>query len=79
MEREIPLDGGRVTKGIVRVGDTVRRPPTFNSPFVHKLLEHLEASGFDAAPRSNGFDEFGRDVFLYIQGDVPMPPSFGMA
>lgn len=33
MESEIPLEGGRVTKGVVRVGNTVRRPPTFNSPF----------------------------------------------
>lgn len=70
MESEIPLDGGRVTKGVLRVGETVRRPPTFNSPFVHKLLEHLAASGFDAAPRSHGCDEFGRDVFSYIEGEV---------
>ncbi len=71
MENEIPLEGGRVTKGVVRVGDTVRRPPTFNSLFVHKLLQHLAASGFDAASRSHGSDEFGRDVFSYIEGDVP--------
>ncbi len=76
MEGEIPLDGGRVTKGVVRVGDTVRRPPTFNSPFVHKLLEHLAASGFDAAPRSEGCDELGRDVFTYIDGDVPRDLSW---
>ncbi|MGM5056090.1 phosphotransferase [Rhizobium sp. 814_E9_N1_1] len=76
MESEIPLNGGRVSQGVVRVGATVRRPPTFNSPFVHKLLQYLAASGFDAAPRSNGFDEFGRDVFSYIQGDVPLDLSW---
>jgi len=76
MESEIPLNGGRVTKDVVRVGDTVRRPPTFNSPFVHKLLEHLAASGFDAAPRSSGCDEFGRDIFTYIDGDVPRDLSW---
>jgi len=71
MESEISLEGGRVTKGVVRVGDTVRRPPTFNSPFVHQLLQYLSASGFDAAPQSKGIDEFGRDVFSYVEGDVP--------
>lgn len=65
-----------MSQGVVHVGDTVRRPPTFNSPFVHKLLQHLAASGFDAAPRSNGFDEFGRDVFSYIEGDVPRDLSW---
>ncbi|MBX4896829.1 phosphotransferase [Rhizobium bangladeshense] len=71
MQGEISLNGGRVSQGVVRVADMVRRPPTLHSPFVHKLLQHLAASGFDAAPRSNGFDELGRDVFSYIEGDVP--------
>ncbi|MFS2176738.1 phosphotransferase [Rhizobium pisi] len=76
MESEIPLSGGRVSQEVVRVGDTVRRAPTFNSPFVHKLLQHLAASGFDAAPRSISSDELGRDVFSYIQGDVPKDLSW---
>ncbi|MDE8762587.1 phosphotransferase [Rhizobium sp. CBK13] len=76
MESEIPLNGGRVSQGVVRVGETVRRPPTFNSPFVHKLLQHLVVAGFDAAPRSRGYDEFGRDVFSYIEGEVPRDLSW---
>ncbi|UWU29185.1 phosphotransferase [Rhizobium sp. WSM1274] len=76
MEAEFPLSGGRVSKGVVRAGDTVRRPPTFNSPFVHKLLQHLAALNFDAAPRSYGCDEFGRDVFSYIGGEVPADLSW---
>ncbi|MFF1916255.1 hypothetical protein ACFVYE_32640 [Streptomyces sp. NPDC058239] len=40
-ELEIPLTGGRITKGVVRVGDTVRRPVGPHSPFVHRLLRHL--------------------------------------
>ena len=48
---EVPLRGGRVTAGVVRVGETVRRPPTANSDFVKRLLGHLASKGFDGAPR----------------------------
>ncbi|TBY68957.1 aminoglycoside phosphotransferase family protein [Rhizobium leguminosarum bv. viciae] len=73
---EIPLNGGRVTQGVVRVGDTVRRPPTYNSPFIHQLLEHLENAGFEGAPRSMGYDNVRRDTFSYIEGDVPKDLSW---
>jgi hypothetical protein len=68
---EIPLRGGRVTAGIVRIGHTVHRPATANSTFVHQLLGHLEIKGFEGAPTSLGTDEYGRDVFSFIEGDVP--------
>jgi hypothetical protein len=68
---EIPLAGGRITPGVVRVGDTVRRPTNPNSPFVHKLLLHLEAVGFYAAPRFLGIDEQGREILSYREGEVP--------
>lgn len=67
----IPLRGGRVTPGIVRIGDTVRRPPTTNSEFVRLLLQHLAARGFGAAPACLGTDEQGRDVLAFIDGEVP--------
>lgn len=52
---EVPLEGGRVNVGgVVRVGDTVRRPLRENSPFVHELLLQLERAGFDGAPRFLG-------------------------
>jgi Ser/Thr protein kinase RdoA (MazF antagonist) len=70
-EGEIHLHGGRTTPEVVRVGDTVRRPPTPNSDFVARLLVHLAATGFDAAPRHLGSDAQGRDVFSYLDGDVP--------
>ena len=38
---EIPLRGGRVSQGLVRIGDTVRCPRTVNSTFVRRLLHHL--------------------------------------
>jgi Ser/Thr protein kinase RdoA (MazF antagonist) len=65
-----------MTKGVVRIGDTVRRPATGNSGFVRGLLVHLAANGFAAAPTSLGTDERGRDIFSYIPGDVPADLAF---
>jgi aminoglycoside phosphotransferase (APT) family kinase protein len=70
-EPEIPLSGGRVTAGVVRVGDTVRRPPTANSPFVRRLLQHIRNAGFAGAAVPLGADGQGREVFTWIAGDVP--------
>ncbi|MCX5048270.1 MULTISPECIES: aminoglycoside phosphotransferase family protein [unclassified Streptomyces] len=73
-DEEMPLAGGRVTEGVVRVGDTVRRPSTASSTFVGALLTHLERYGFEGAPRYLGTDEKGRDILTYISGWVP--PTF---
>jgi aminoglycoside phosphotransferase (APT) family kinase protein len=70
-DAEVPLTGGRLTEGVVRVGNTVRRPTGRHSPFVHRLLRHLEAVGFDGAPRLLGVDEGGREVLSFIDGWVP--------
>lgn len=70
---EVPLVGGNVSAGVVRVGDTVRRPAGFWSASVHAYLRHLEAVGYEGAPRSLGFDERGRHVVEHVEGDVPMP------
>jgi aminoglycoside phosphotransferase (APT) family kinase protein len=56
---------------VVRVGDTVRRPAGANTPFVRRLLDHLEAVGFDAAPRFLGLDERGRETLEFLPGYVP--------
>ena len=53
---EIPLADGSMTT-VVRVGDTVRRPVGRWTPAVHSLLRHLEAVGFEGAPRVLGFDD----------------------
>jgi aminoglycoside phosphotransferase (APT) family kinase protein len=68
---EVPLGGGWVTAGVVRVGETVRRPAGPNSQLVAALLLHLEAVGFDGAPRFLGYDERGREILQFIEGDVP--------
>jgi Ser/Thr protein kinase RdoA (MazF antagonist) len=56
---------------VVRVGETVRRPAGANTPFVRRLLDHLAAVGFDAAPRFLGRDERGREILSFLPGDVP--------
>ena len=71
---EIPLAGGDVTEGVVRIGDTVRRPVGPHSPLVHALLAHLESVGFAGAPRFLGIDGFGREVLSYIDGEVAGRP-----
>ncbi|MFI7640541.1 phosphotransferase [Nonomuraea sp. NPDC049400] len=65
---EIPLQGGDVTDGVVRVGDTVRRPASTSTPAVHALLRHLEAARFEGAPRALGMDELGREILTYVPG-----------
>jgi aminoglycoside phosphotransferase (APT) family kinase protein len=67
---EIPLRGF-VTLGTVRVGDTVRKPALGRTTFVVELLRHLEAVDFDGAPRFLGFDDRGRLMLSYVEGDVP--------
>jgi aminoglycoside phosphotransferase (APT) family kinase protein len=76
-QAEVPLAGGDVTGGVVRVGDTVRRPVGPHSPLVHALLTHLESVGFEGAPRFLGIDGSGREVLSYVDGEVagrPRPP-----
>lgn len=67
---EVPLGGGASLDGVVRVGDTVRRPPQHATQLMRDVLQHLERVGFDAAPRWLGFDEQGRDVLSWIDGDT---------
>ncbi|GHO88672.1 phosphotransferase [Dictyobacter formicarum] len=69
-EAEIPLSGGNVSSGIVRVGQTTRRPLGFWSPVVQSLLRHLEEQGFAGAPRFLGIDQQGREILSFIEGEM---------
>jgi hypothetical protein len=71
---EVPLPRGDVTEGVVRVGDTVRRPRGPWSSSVAAYLRHLQQVGFDGAPRYIGLDERGRDVLEFVAGEVPGQP-----
>lgn len=68
-EPEDALEGGNLST-VVRVGDTVRRPSGSWTPAVHALLAHLEARGFDAAPRALGLDEHGREILSFVPGET---------
>lgn len=69
MTEEQRLPGGN-TGGAVRIGSTVRRTAGPWTPSVHALLRHLEAAGFDRAPRVLGFDDQGREVLTFLPGEV---------
>ena len=68
---EEPLKGGRVTPGVVRVGETVRRPQSANGAFVHQVLRHLAAKGRKNTPAFLGTDEKDREILSYLPGEVP--------
>ncbi|MBA3366003.1 MAG: phosphotransferase [Actinobacteria bacterium] len=76
MNGEIDLGGGRVTEGVVRSGDTVRRSAGAWTPTVHAYLQHLERRGFDGAPRVLGVDAEGREILTFIEGEVPSSSSW---
>nr|WP_234341456.1 aminoglycoside phosphotransferase family protein [Streptomyces sp. NRRL S-646] len=77
-EDEQPLSGGNVSDGVVRIGDTVRRPAGPWTPAVHALLTHLHEAGFHAAPRPLGIDDQGREVLTFVPGAVIWPDRFAL-
>ncbi|MFE0465507.1 aminoglycoside phosphotransferase family protein, partial [Kitasatospora sp. NPDC058965] len=54
---------------VERIGRTVHRPVGPWTPAVHDLLHHLEAVGYELAPRVLGFDDQGREVLTWIDGE----------
>lgn len=72
---EIPLsDGEPSVAGSVLIDGRVHRRSGPWTPAVHALLTHLEAKGFDGAPRVVGFDEAGREVLTWVEGEAPVMP-----
>lgn len=67
---EQPLSGGAQSRGIVRVGATVRRPRQDGAELRQALLRHLEAVGFSGAPRALCYDDQGREVVSFVEGQV---------
>lgn len=68
------LTGDGVTQGIVRIGDTVRRPQRLFSLTVQAYLAHLRDTGFSGVPLPLGIDEQGREVLSFVPGEVPRNP-----
>ena len=59
---------------VVRVGDTVRRPARPFTATIQTYLKHLHDRGFHDAPTPLGYDDQGREVLSFINGDVPQEP-----
>jgi hypothetical protein len=59
---------------VVRVGNTVRRPARDFSDTVQSYLAHLHAVGVDFVPKPLGYDQHGREVLSFVEGDVPVEP-----
>lgn len=70
MDKETELTGGRVTKGVVRCGNTVYRPLCGNSPFVHEVLTFLESINITSVPYFRGHNS-GREMLTFIEGTCP--------
>jgi hypothetical protein len=67
--REERLPGGRLTV-VLRAGDTVLRQSKPWSEDVQRLPAHVRSRGFLLAPEPLGFDDQGREVVRYIDGDT---------
>ncbi len=66
---EVRLAGGRLTV-VTRIGDTVHRASKPWSADVQRLLAHVRERGFLLAPEPLGFDDQGREVVRYIEGET---------
>ena len=71
-DEELLATGG-VTE-VVRVAGTVRRTPRPSTASVHALLRHVRTRGFLEVPQPLGWDDRGREVLSYVEGDVPDDP-----
>jgi Phosphotransferase enzyme family len=72
-EPEELLAGDGVTR-VVRVGTTVRRTSRPYTATVHAYLRHVRDAGFLDVPEPLGWDEQGREVLSFVEGDVPDNP-----
>lgn len=68
---EIPLAGGNAAAGVVRVGNTVRKPWTAATPAVTAFATWVGAHGVDV-PRPLGRDDRGRQVIEFVPGVLAM-------
>ena len=62
-DTEKQLDGGRITSGVTRIGNTVRRPEKKNSLYISQVLMFLEQKQFKYSQRYLGKDKQNRDIF----------------
>ncbi|WP_433674702.1 phosphotransferase [Microbacterium gorillae] len=66
---EVPLTGGNATAGVVRVGDTVRKPVVASSSATTHFMEAMLGAGIDV-PRPQGVDAAGRLILEFVPGTL---------
>ena len=72
---EQQLAGGVANAGrVTRSGGHVLRPAGPHSESIRAFLLALRSAGFDGAPLPDGMSGDGRERFVFIEGDVPVPP-----
>jgi hypothetical protein len=72
---EQELAGGIANAGrVTRVGDYVLRPAGSYADSIRAFLLSLREAGFDGAPQPAGMADDGRERFVYVGGEVPLPP-----
>jgi hypothetical protein len=59
---------------VVRVGQTVRRPVRPFTETVQQYLRHVRFHGAGFVPEALGYDDLGREVVEFIDGEVPIEP-----
>lgn len=74
IEAEHELTGGNASESVVRVGNTVRKPWSKNSPVLQSYLGALRSAGVDV-PRPLGRDGKGRNVVEYMDGALALDLS----
>lgn len=71
MQQEIPLSGGNASAGVVRVGETVRKPWTEHAAGVLDYMRILRERGIDL-PAPLGQDAQGRMMTEFVLGPLAM-------
>lgn len=74
------LPGGVANAGrVVRRGEFVLRPSNPHSKSVHSFLRKLRLTGFKGASLPVEIQDDGRERLVFIEGEVPVPPSLAWA
>lgn len=76
--KHLGTETSRGATEVVLAGDVVLRPASLYTPAVHSLLRHLEAVGYQGAPRvvGDGLTADGREEVTYISGSSPHPKAW---
>lgn len=55
---------------ITQIGNTIRRIPGEWTPSIHALLSHIRNKGILFVPEPLGYDELGREMLSYLEGET---------